>query len=648
MQQSAVQVATPEETSTGMTLGQLFLRNCQRWGAKKVALRHKRYGIWNEYTWADSYERVKHFALGLMSLGLQCGDKVAVLGDMEPEIYWGMFGVWTAGAGTVGVHVDSLHAEVQYTIDHSDAVFVLTRDQEQVDKLLRIKDNLPKVKQVIWWDPRGMRGYDDPWLISFQQVSEMGKAYGQDHPNAWEESIARCSPDDLAAMYYTSGTTGLPKGCCHSHYSIISFTANALRCLGAGPDDDTVVYFSVGTVGEPIIGSVAHLHTGLRVNIPEEPETFAQDMREIAPDYVLFVPRQWEGIASTIQVNVGEADFLKRFCYNQFLKVGYRYAEFQYKDQQPSLLWRVLHAIGEQLVYRPVRDRVGLSGIKRAANSGYTLGEQTFKFLHALGIDVRQLYGSTEQGITAAHSDGNVRPDSVGVILPGCEAKISPEGELLIHSPALFVGYYKNPAASEKAIRDGWFHTGDAAYIDEHNHIFLFDRLSEMGELANGSKHAPQFIEAQLRFGAHIRDAVAVGGKQRDYVTAVITLDFQAAAKWAEKHGIVYNTQIDLSQKDEIADHVLKDILRANKTVPKEARIRNFVVLHKEFDADEGELTRTRKVKRGLVESRYGNMIEAMYSGQSEVQVSAQVTYQDGRTGSVTAGVKVRTVPEEG
>ena len=647
MQQSAVQVATPEATSTGMTLGQLFMRNYQRWGAKKVALRHKRYGIWNEYTWADSYERVKQFAHGLLSLGLQRGDKVAVLGDIEPEIYWGMFAAWSVGATTVGCHVDALPTEIQYVVEHSDSTLILARDQEQVDKLLRIKDDLPKVKQVIWWDPRGMRNYDDPWLTSFQQVSQLGTAYAERHPNAFEESIAQTQGSDMATMYYTSGTTGLPKGCCHSHRTIVNFADNVMRALKAGPDDDTVPYFSVGTIGEPLLGTVAHLHTGLRVNIPEEPETMMADLREIAPSFVLWVPRQWEGIASTIQVNVSEADFLKRFMYEQFLKVGYRYSALKFKGEQPGLLLRALHLIGRYLVFRPVRDRVGLSRLKKGINSGYTLGVQTFQFLHALGMDIRQFYGSTEQGITAAHSDGDVRPESVGVILPGCEAKISPEGELLIHNPALFVGYYKDPAATEKALRDDWFHTGDAAYIDERNHVFLYDRLSEMGELASGAKYAPQFIEAQLRFGAHIRDAVAVGGKQRDYVTAVITLDFQAAAKWAEKHGIMYTTQIDVSQKEQLADMLLKDIQRVNKTVPREARIRKFVVLHKEFDADEGELTRTRKVKRNLVESRYANMIEAMYNGQSEVTVSALVTYQDGRTGSVTAAVKVRTVPED-
>lgn len=646
MNQTLAVVAEREGLENPVSLGQAFLGNCQRWGATKVALRHKRYGLWNKYTWADSYEQVRAFALGLLSLGLQHDEKMAILGDIEPELYWGMFAAWTLGVTTVGCHVDALHSEVQYAVDHSDSSFVLARDQEQVDKLLRIKDELPKVRRVIWWDPRGMRHYHDPWLISFKEVIALGEAYGAEHPRAFEESIARTTSDQVAAMYYTSGSTGQPKACCHSHRTLMGLVDRTIQSINAGPDDDAVCNFSIGSAGEPQLGSVAHLLHGLRVNIPEEPETMMADLREIAPTFVSWMPRQWEGIASTIQINVGEADLLKRFFYNQFLKVGYRYDAFLSKGERPSLLWRSLHYVGEYLVFRPVRDRVGLTRLKKGLNSGYTLGVETFKFMRALGIDLREFYGLSEMGYGAGHVDGQMRPGSVGAVLSDCKAKISPEGELLFQCPSIFIGYYKNPAATDKVVKDGWFHTGDAAYIDEHNHIFLYDRLSEMGELANGAKYAPQFIEAQLRFGAHIRDAVAVGGKRREYVTAVITLDFQAAAKWAEHHNLMYKTQLDLSQKDQIAERVTKEFQRVNQTLPKEARIRKFVVLHKEFDADEGELTRTRKVKRTLVESRYADLIEAMYSGQSEVQVSALVTYQDGRTGTVTAGVRVREVPD--
>jgi len=626
------------------TLPGLLRTNFEKWGDREVAIRDKDFGLWQEYTWKDSYEKVKYFSLGLVSLGLVAEDKVAIIGDNEPEWFWSALAVQSARGIVVAQFTDAIPNELKYTIDFADCKFVIARDQEQVDKILEIRDSLPQVEKVIYWYYKGMRNYVEPFLLRFDAILEMGKQFEREHPGHFEKMVRQVSPEDIANVYYTSGTTGVPKGVMCSHRALIGSTRAALNLTHLSPKDNLLCYLPPAWVGEAMFGAVPHLLLGAKLNIPEEPETVLRDITEILPFWILGGPRQWEGWVSQIRAKIAEAGGIERAAYNLFMPIALRVADMKLKGKEVSLLWRFLYSLSDFFLLRSLRDRIGLSKAKFAATAGSVLGEDTFKFISALGIQLRQIYGSSEGGIISGHQENDIRVGTVGTPLPGVEVKISTEGEILIRSNYFFSRYYKNPEATAKAVRGGWWYSGDAGHVDEQGHIIFMDRISELGELRSKAKYAPQYIESGLRFSTYIKDAMAVGDRNRDYVTAIIIMDFENVGRWAESHRVPYTTFNDLSQKEETADLIRADVERVNKTLPEVARVRKYVLLHKEFDPDEADLTRTRKLKREALQGRYAELIDSMYAGKEEVPVEAEITYQDGRKGILKTSLKIHTL----
>ena len=604
----------------------------------------KIFGIWQSYDWHKYYENVKHFSLGLISLGLEPGDVVCIIGDNEPEWFWGEFATQAAGGIATGIFVDSIPSEVKYIAEHSDSKFAIVNDQEQTDKFLEIKGELPLLKKVIYWDPKGLRNYDDPILISYAEVITLGKEYEETHPGLFEQNVDKGRSNDTAFIYYTSGTTGLPKGAELSHRALINIARGFVGRFPLDESDDLISSFPAAWVGDSFFATIPHLLTGARLNFPEEPETIAEDTREAGPNFVIYGPRQWEGLVSEIQVKMIDAHPLKRFAYHLFLPVGHKIADMQFQNKKPNLFWRALHRLAYFLLFRPLKDRLGLSKVRFAVTGSSVLSLDTFRLIHAIGIELRQNYGTTEAGFISSHGKGDIHFESVGRPALGTEVRVTDEGELLVRSESMFTGYHKDPAKTAETLKGGWCHTGDAVHIDEGGHLIFLDRLEHMGELSSGTKYAPQYIEGRLRFSPYIKDAMVVGGKDKDFVSAILNVDFNMVGKWAERNRIPYTTFVDLSQKNEVADLVQKDLLRVNGYLPEAARVRKFVLLHKEFDPDEAELTRTRKLRRDFMEVRYQDLISAMYQDGQEVTVRAPVTYRDGRKGTVTTNIKVRSI----
>ncbi|MBE9482359.1 MAG: AMP-binding protein [Chloroflexi bacterium] len=629
----------------GNTIPQIIKGNYEKW-APLTAMCMKKFGIWQRYSWKDYYENVKYFSLGLVSLGLKQGDVVCIIGDNEPEWFWGEFATQAAGGIVTGVFVDSIPSEVKYIAAHSEAKFAIVNDQEQTDKFLEIRGELPSLKKVIYWDPKGLKNYDDPILISFAQVMKMGKEYEETHPGLFEQNVEKGRGDDCAFIYYTSGTTGLPKGAILTHQALINTAQGFISRYPLSGKDDLISNFPAAWVGDSFFATIPHLLTGARLNFPEEPETITEDTREVGPNLVIYGPRQWESLVSEIQVKMIDANPLKRFFYNLFLPVGHKIADANFQNKKLNLFWRALHGIAYMLVFRPLKDKLGLSKVRFAVTGSSVLSLDTFRLIHAIGIELRQNYASTEAGYISSHGKGEIMFESVGRPALNTEVRITDEGELLVRSDCMFRGYHKDPQKTAATLIDGWCHTGDAVNINDKGHIIFMDRLDHMGELSSGIKYAPQYIEGRLRFSPYIKDAMVIGGKDKDFVSAIINMDFTMVGKWAERNRLPYTTFVDLSQRKEVAALVEKDLVRVNSYLPEPARVKKFVLMHKEFDPDEAELTRTRKLRREFMEERYRDLIERIYSDGEEIKVEAAVTYRDGRKGMVTTSIKVMTVSE--
>ena len=625
------------------TIPKLIKHNYEKWG-QRTAMCVKKFGIWQRYSWKEYYEAVKYLSLGLICLGLEPLDVVCIIGDNEPEWFWGEFATQAARGIATGTFVDSIPSEVKYIASHSGAKFAIVNDQEQVDKFLEIKDELPLLKKVIYWDPKGMKNYHDPILMSFAEVMKLGKRYEETHPGLFEENVEKGRAEDIAFIYYTSGTTGLPKGAMLSHRALINTARGFLSRYPLNENDDLISNFPAAWVGDSFFATIPHLLTGARLNFPEEPETLGQDTRETGPNFVIYGPRQWESLVSEIQVKMLDAHPLKRFCYNLFLPVGHRIADMKFNGQKPNLFWRALGAIANLILFQPLKDKLGLSKVRFAVTGSSVLSLDTFRLIHAIGIQLRQTYASTEAGLISSHAEGEIDFATVGRPALNTEVRISEQGELLVRSNSMFSGYYKDPEKTASTLVDGWCRTGDAVTIDEKGHLVFLDRLEHMAELSSGIRYAPQYIEGRLRFSPYIKDAMVVGGKDKDFVSAIINIDFAMVGKWAERNRLPYTTFVDLSQKEEVAELIRKDLIRVNNYLPEMARVKKFVLMHKEFDPDEAELTRTRKLRREFMEARYKDLIKSIYEGQQEIKVEAPVTYRDGRKGVVSTSIKIRTV----
>ncbi len=627
---------------TETLLGLLLERARER--GDHVALREKELGIWRSLTWKEYESRVRNFSLGLLALGFERGEKVAILGDNRPEWVIGELGSIAAGGIVMGVYQDCVAAEVQFLVDFADVSFLIAEDQEQVDKYLEQREGLPKVRRVIYYDPRGLRGYEEEMLIEFCAVEKRGEEYGREHPDLFERSVQQLRPSDTALLATTSGTTGKPKLAMLSHENLITMARNFHAVDPADANDDFLSLLPLPWIGEQMLSIAFALVAGFAVNFPEEPETIPENLVEIGPHMMFSPPRIWENMVSEVQVKVEDASWLKRKVYDWAMGVGYAVADARLTDEKISKVLVLKKLIAEWTCLLWVKDKMGLRRIKHAYTGGAALGPDILRFYHALGVNLKQAYGQTEvAGLSMLHRDGDIKFQTVGLALPETEVKVAEDGEILTRGRSVFQGYYNNPEATEETLKDGWLHSGDAGYFDDDGHLVVIDRAKDVMTLHDGTRFSPQFIENKLKFSPYVKEAVVFGGDW-PFVTAMISIDYGNAGKWAEKRQIPYTTYTDLAQKPEIYELVKAHVEKTNEDLPGAAKISRFLLLHKELDADDAELTRTRKVRRGFIAERYEVIVSALYSDQDTVAVETEISYQDGRTAITRTDLAVETL----
>lgn len=632
---------SPEPFAADTLVG-LLAYNARRYG-RRVALREKDYGIWQEYTWAEVAERVGELACGLASLGFRPGDALLVMGDNRPELYFGIVAAQLLRGMPCPVYADAIPSEIAYVADNVRARFALAEDQEQVDKFLDLADQ-SHIEYVLYDDPRGLSLYDDERLVSCERVMDIGRTRLRDDPGFADRCAAAVAPDDVAILLHSSGTTGLPKGVPISHRQVLAAVRNAFEAKYFEPGEALVAYLPVAWVGDFVFSVAAAAALQFVVNIPERQETVLRDLREIGPTLYFAPPRNWDHMLTQLQVRMEESTGLKRTLYNFWMPLAVRMEKRRLAREPMPFWWSVLRHVGEMAVFGPIKDHLGLSRVRRAFTAGEAIGEETFLFFRALGVNLKQFYGQTENAaLTAAQADDEVKLNTVGRPLPGVEVRISAEGEILIKAESVLEGYYKNEQATAEAFIDGWFRTGDAGHLDEDGHLIILGRVEEVVVTAPGVRFVPQFIENQLKFSPYIKEA-AVIGRERPYLTAIVCIDQEAVGHWAEINGVSYTSYADLSQKPEVYELIRGVVEHINEQIPTDLRIQRFVNLHKEFDPDDGELTRTRKLRRNVIEERYAPVMDALYGDAPSIEVAAPVVYEDGSKGVIRRELQIRDV----
>ncbi len=627
------------------TLPHLLIEKALKYGHNKVAIREKEFGIWQSVTWQEYLDNVRDLALGLVALGYSAGDKLAILGDNRPEWLYSELAIQSLGGAAVGIFPDSHLDQVKYIIDHCDAAYLMAEDQEQADKFLEIKDLCPKIRHVIVDDLKGMRYYDDPLLIALEKVREKGRELHARDAGLFDRYVGTINEETVAIVAYTSGTTGLPKGAMLTHRNMVKMAENHDSTDPALSTDNHVSFLPLPWVGEQMTAVAWNLFKGFTVNFPEKVETVPENVREIGPEILFAPPRYWEKICSDIQVKIQDAVWIKRLFYKLCMPLGYKLAEKRLAGSI-GVLEKVEELICHFLMFRSLKNYFGMGNLRNVYTGGAALGPEIFNLFQALGVNIKQVYGQTEtSGICVAHRNGDIKLTTVGVATPETEINISDTGEILVKGPTVFTGYYKNDDATEKVFEDGWLHTGDQGLLDEKGHLVMIDRMKDVMELSDGTKFSPQLIENKLKFSLYISEAVVVG-KNRPYVAAMINMDMANVGKWAESRKIGYTTYTDLSQKDEVYDIVAGEIAQANKSLPKAAQVRKFVMLHKELDADDDEMTRTRKVRRSFVEERYAHLVEGLYGESDRLEIASDIKYRDGSGFRMETAVQIKTVPE--
>ncbi len=626
------------------TLPKLLRHNFQK-HPNKIALREKDRGIWKSYVWREYYEKVKHLCLGLKSLGLERGQSIAILGENKPEWYYAELAVQAAGGCAVGIFTDCGSSEVKFYVEHSDSVFVIAHDQEQVDKVLGVKEELPLLKKIIYWEEKGLWGYDDTFLLSFVEVLEQGREFEKSSPQYFDESIDLGKDEDIGVICYTSGTTGTPKGVMLSQGMLVNGAKDWGEMAGWAVDGYNYLSFIPGAWSvEQMIGIAGSLFGGITVNFPEKPETVQDNLREIGPHVLFYGARLWELVNRTIQAKMMDSSLLRRWIYRVCLPIGLKMADQRSEGKNGSFLLRIQYFLAYHAIFRQLRDKLGLSNVEVVYSAGAAISPEIIRYFMALDIEISLIYGATEIHIVSLPERGRIRPDTSGPVCPWAQVELSEEGEILVKSKYLYSGYYKDLEASEKKIIDGWYQTGDFGHINEDGHLIVIDRMDDLKALKGGKKFSPQYTEVRLRFSPYIKEIVILGGEEREYVSALINIDIENAGRYAENNRISYTTFTDLSQKPEVIDLVHEEVFKVNQTLPEHARIRRFVNMYKELDADEAELTRTRKLRRSFVEERYKDLIDILYSDEDEYTVEASVTYRDGRSGVLRTNIKVKNV----
>lgn len=629
------------------TLPQHLLGRAQA-DPSRVAERHKYRGIWREFSFADVLRNVRDLALGFRAAGVARGETIAIIGENEPEHFWAEYAAQAIGAKVVSMYPDLTADEVQYLVDDSEAVLVVAQDQEQVDKALAILDRSPRLRAVVYWDDTGMWSYRHEMLRPFTAVQDAGRAIHERDAQAFEREVAAGSVDDIAVLSYTSGTTGKPKGVILTHRYLIDNAHRLSSGMGVAPGMEYLTYIAPAWATEQLFGLTLGLTLPLVINFPEGPEQVLENIRELAVEVMVFAPRQWESLAATLQARMLDAGPWRRRIFEWGLRIG-REVHVNTLDGKPvPAQARSLLPLADALVLRPLRDQLGLTRLKVAMCGGSTMAPDVFRLFHAIGVPLRNLYGSTEIGIMTMHQGERYDLETVGHWVqahpqagPALQWKVSDAGELLVRGGSFFHGYWRREDKTAERIVDGWYMTGDAVSTSDQGELVFLERVDDMRELRSGERFPPQFIETRLRFSAFIKDIMTLGDASRDYIGALINIDMSVVSRWAEERNLAFSTFTDLSQKPEVAELVRGEIERVNRFLPEGSRIRRFANFPKELDPDEGELTRTRKLRREFLEQRYAVLIDALYDGRSEARLEIPVTYQDGRRGTLNARVFV-------
>jgi long-chain acyl-CoA synthetase len=642
-------LATPLTRADGpQSVPALLHRNAVKF-ADAPAYREKEYGIWQSWTWSQTRDEVEALALGLLEMGINEGDFVAIIGRNRPYLYWAMMAAEMAGAVPVPLYQDANAEEMAYVMNHCGARFAIVGDQEQVDKILEVQDQLPEFQQMIYLDPRGLRKYDHTALTQYSAVQDMGRANRDKNIKELEARQAKLNYDSTGVMLYTSGTTGKPKGVVLSNRNIIETAKSSSEFDDLRQTDDILAYLPMAWVGDFIFSVGQALWTGFCTNCPESADTMHVDLREIGPTYYFAPPRVFETQLTNVMIRMEDASRMKKWLFDTFMALARRVGPAILDGKNVSQWDRFKYKLGEAFVYGPLKNTLGFSRVRVGYTAGEAIGPEIFDFYRSLGINLKQLYGQTEATVfITAQPDGEVRSDTVGVTCPGVELRIAENGEVFYRSPGVFVEYYKNPeSTADTKDAEGWVATGDAGFIEEGSgHLRIIDRAKDVGQMADGSLFAPKYVENKLKFFPNILEAV-VFGNGKEQCTAFINIDLTAVGNWAERNNIGYASYQELAQHPQVLEQVQSHVEEVNGSVAQDAmlsgcQIHRFVVLHKELDADDGELTRTRKVRRRIIEEKYADIIAALYDGSPQVSTETEVTYEDGRKGSIKATLSVR------
>ncbi len=611
------------------------------------ALREKEYGIWQTLSWRQLAELVRQLAGGLAAAGLGKGQHLVVIGENRPRLYAAMLAAQALGAVPVPLYQDAAATEFVFPINNAEVAFAIVEDQEQVDKLLEIRARCPQLTQIWFDDPRGLRHYSEPGLAGVDALLDSGKAYGAAHPGFFDAALEARQPDDVAAMFFTSGTTGNPKGVVHSHFTLLDRAAAGARFDQLTSSEEVLAYMPLAWIGQNIFSYAQWLACGYVVNCPESASTASIDLKEVGPTYYFAPPRIFEGLLTGVTIRMEDAGSIKKWLYRHFMALAQRIGPTLMDGKPVGLIDRLQYALGNLLIYGPLRNTLGFSRVRVAYTAGEAIGPDLFTFYRAIGINLKQLYGSTETAVfVCLQPDHEVRADTVGVPIDGVEIKFDASGELFVRSSGLLKGYYKNDAATAEVLTpDGWYRTGDAGFLDAGGHLKIIDRAKDVGRLADHSMFAPKYIENKLKFFPHIKEAVAFGDK-RSSVCAFINIDFDAVGNWAEKRNLPYAGYADLAAKPQVLELVRECVEKVNADLAADSKlagsqVSRFLVLHKELDADDGELTRTRKVRRGAIGEKYQVLVDALYGGKTEQFIETAVRFEDGRAGSVSATLPI-------
>lgn len=632
--------------TTDPTFPRLLLAHAQQ-QPDAPAVREKDLGIWQSWRWADVAREVREFACGLASLGFKAGDNLAIVGANRPHLYMAVIAAQSLRGVPVPLYQDAVAGEMVFMLEDAAVEFVIAEDQEQVDKLLECRETRPAIRHIIYDDPRGLRHYDQPGLLSYEKLCELGRAWDAAHPDFFAQSVAAGEASDVAVILYTSGTTGRPKGVCQTHASFIAAGRGGVETDRLGPGDNIMSYLPMAWVGDHLFSVAQWLVGGFTLNCPESAETVMNDMREIGPSYYFGPPRTFEGLLTAVSIRMEDAAAPKRWLYAKFMTLARRVGADILNGAPVGAMDRLVYALGDLMVYGPLRNVLGMSRIRVAYTAGAAIGPDLFRFYRSIGVNLKQFYGQTETcAYVCLQRDGKVKLQTVGSAAPGIELRIADDGEVLVRGVSVLQGYYKRPDATAEVLdADGYFHTGDAGVLDAEGHLRIIDRAKDVGRMHGGAMFAPNYIENKLKFFPQIKEAVCFGDA-RDEVCAFVNIDYEAVGNWAERRGLAYGGYVDLAGKPEVLTLVAECIAKVNADLATEdgmgdTQIARFLVLHKELDPDDDELTRTRKVRRGFIAGKYAVLIDALYGGRTEQYIETQVKFEDGRTGLVSATLKI-------